>query len=307
MLCESSTGALLPVCSLSRRVWHRMQGVSRFGCVVGRFQRSIDLLIDEEILALVTPEVGDGPFNVVVPRFPQQPLPRRFVVHFDEGGAAIGSWRLQIQPSSRLWEARPAWEHLSTPEVRVFRVLQSIVEAAARDIPASPLVELVRGKTIPQVSAFERALLAENSSLISESVIKLAGWGPGLTPSGDDYLTGVMLALWNITSGQVERPESNKMLDSGFDVSGPYLCSWIYQAAAPRTNRISRAFLKAARDGLADARWHALLEALDTGDLSAVQQAAQSILSFGATSGLDTLIGFLRILELFSKFETFTR
>jgi hypothetical protein len=116
-----------------------------------------------------------------------------------------------------------------------------------------------------------------------------------------------MFALWCSAPDAVDGPEFSHTLDSGFALAGSTLCAWITRAAAPRTNRISRAFLKAARDGLADARWHALLDTLAAGDGPAMQQAARSVLTFGATSGLDTLIGFLRTQALVGNVETFTR
>ncbi len=303
----SSTRATLPICSLSRRVWDRLQSASGLGRVLGRFRRAVDLLIDGKVLALVTPEIGDGPFHVVLPYLPSDPLPQRFTMRVDDNVCALGPWRLSMRSPPRLWDARPRWEHLSPSPTTTLSVLRRIVETAACDISHSPVAALTRGEDVPRIAAFERALRSQKARPIHDAAAKLAGWGPGLTPSGDDYLVGAMLALWYLAPDDVERPEFSNTLDSGFSLSASILCSWITRAAAPRTNRISRAFLKAARDGLADARWHTLLETLAAGDGSAVQQAARSILDFGATSGLDTLIGFWRILERFSKVETFTR
>ena len=77
----------------------------------------------------------------------------------------------------------------------------------------------------------------------------------------------------------------------------------ILEAAGPRTNRISRAFLRAAREGQVDERWHRLLAAL-AGPTPAsleqitLEQRTRAILAFGASSGLDMLAGFLWFCDL---------
>jgi len=108
---------------------------------------------------------------------------------------------------------------------------------------------------------------------LAEAAAALAGLGPGLTPAGDDFLAGVMWGL---------RFAGERDVDAR--------CAAIVDAAAPRTTPLSAALLRAAGAGLADARWHALLDALDRGqDASA---ALRAVLAQGATSGADAWAGF---------------
>jgi hypothetical protein len=72
---------------------------------------------------------------------------------------------------------------------------------------------------------------------------------------------------------------------------------WICHAAAPRTTSLSRAFLRAAADRMADERWHTLLGALKSADPQSVEQAFHAVVAYGATSGLDMLAGFLWTTE----------
>jgi hypothetical protein len=96
-----------------------------------------------------------------------------------------------------------------------------------------------------------------------------------LTPGGDDFLCGAMLWAWLAHS----RPGS--------------LCHAIARSAAPRTTTLSAAFLWAAARGECSAAWHRLLEALAEGNGVGIAQAGQGVLARGATSGADTLAGFL--------------
>ena len=263
--------------------------------MLGRFRRAVDLWIDDAVVALVLPDIGDGPFNVVVPYLPAHALPRRFTLDADQGGCQIGPWRLQFEPRPRLWEARPPWEQLA-PTATALHTLQQVVAEAASRSEDNPSFGLTQGELHERASALDEALRLQDAAAIRRAAAGLAGLGPGLTPSGDDYLAGVMLGLWSIAHGHAEELDTEHALVSSFAFCRE-LCDGITQTAAPRTNRISRAFLKAARDGLADVHWHALLRALANRDTLAVEQAATTVLSFGATSGFDMLLGFLHAHE----------
>ena len=102
----------------------------------------------------------------------------------------------------------------------------------------------------------------------------LAGLGGGLTPAGDDFLTGVMLWAW------LAHPEAQ-----GF-------CRRLLEASAARTMMLSAAFLRCAAAGECSAAWHDLLAALDGGTARQVAEAVKSVLSFGHSSGADALAGF---------------
>lgn len=292
---QSSRGVGLPVLSLSRRVRPLLQRSAVEGRVLGRFRRAIDLWIGGEVVALVLPDIGDGPFNVVVPYLPARALPRRFTVHTDGDGCQIGPWRLRLDPSPRLWEARPPWDQLA-PTATALRVLQAVVSEAASRMEDALSLGLAQESLDEGASALDEALRLQDPAAIRGAAARLAGLGPGLTPSGDDYLAGAMLGLWSIAHGHARELDTEYVLVSSFAFCRE-ACDEIYRAAASRTHHISRAFLKAARDGLADAHWHALLRALTDGEPLAVERAAKTVLTFGATSGFDMLLGFLHTHE----------
>jgi hypothetical protein len=96
-----------------------------------------------------------------------------------------------------------------------------------------------------------------------------------LTPAGDDFLAGAMLWGW------LAHPTPD------------FLCRLVIEAAVPRITTLSAAFLRAAARGECSAAWHALLAALSRGSDEEVARAARDVLALGATSGADTLAGFL--------------
>jgi hypothetical protein len=91
-----------------------------------------------------------------------------------------------------------------------------------------------------------------------------------------------MVGLW------ATRPES---------VARPLVAA-IAGAAAPRTTKLSAAYLSAAGRGEVALLWHNLLAAMAAADNEAVTPAVRAVLHTGHTSGADMLTGFLLIAAL---------
>ena len=112
--------------------------------------------------------------------------------------------------------------------------------------------------------------LAGNS--LGAEAERLIGLGPGLTPSGDDYFGGVLVALHAL--------ERAPQADS--------LWRWLEPRLAGRTGAISGAHLAAAATGQAHEALHAVLAgSSDLAELDAV----------GHCSGWDSLAGALAVLR----------
>jgi hypothetical protein len=121
-------------------------------------------------------------------------------------------------------------------------------------------------------------LREDDRTLCLEGVTGLAGLGGGLTPAGDDWLVGCMLAMWAISARHTISPTA------------------IAQAAAPRTTPLSAAWLRAAAQGECGEPWHLLFDSLVKGREPAIRQAAEAVIHQGHTSGADALAGFLSLL-----------
>ncbi|SDP32069.1 Protein of unknown function [Pedococcus dokdonensis] len=120
--------------------------------------------------------------------------------------------------------------------------------------------------------------------LIDGRVGPLVGAGPGLTPSGDDVLCGVLLGL---------------RLHGATD-----LVDVLWRAVRPRlgaTTSLSAALLREAADGYAVQPLEQLLAALARGrageDDRATSEAVQAVLAIGHTSGADLLGGLAGCLD----------
>ena len=120
-------------------------------------------------------------------------------------------------------------------------------------------------------------------------VSELLGAGPGLTPSGDDLLAGVMLAL--------HRLQRADRVDALWQVLESYLLQ--------RTNIISVAHLRLAARGQCSERVNSLLDHVFSNNSNHHAQGVQAVTaniqlranSIGASSGWDMLAGMSLVLR----------
>jgi hypothetical protein len=150
----------------------------------------------------------------------------------------------------------------------------------AREDGGSPERQDPRGRIRCHGSG--NATVAYGMSGRAGGVRMIAGCGFGLTPSGDDFICGMLVGLH--VAGQV----------CGTDLSS--IIETIYRAAETR-NFLSQTFLSLACDGCVDARLKALLEALGWDDRTMTGECARSVISVGETSGADMLTGLYMTLE----------
>jgi hypothetical protein len=108
---------------------------------------------------------------------------------------------------------------------------------------------------------------------------ELIGLGAGLTPAGDDFVGGAMIALrvCGTTAGNAALADR--------------IAAWALPLARTNTNRISRAHLECAARGEGHEALHDLLGTFDDKHL-------QRLARVGHTSGLDAAAGALLTVEL---------
>lgn len=132
----------------------------------------------------------------------------------------------------------------------------------------------------PRIEALFAAVQSDDLEQAAGAAARLAGCGPGLTPSSDDFLTGVMAAL-------LTRAAADNRIQPVLA-----LTKRIAEAARPKTNAISGGFLAQSAQGLFSENVLAVMAALfSEGDPQALFEAAYKVACFGETSGTDILTG----------------
>lgn len=132
------------------------------------------------------------------------------------------------------------------------------------------------------------------AAVVTSHVKRLIGAGPGLTPSGDDMLVGLLAALHR---GGDRLPAAAIM----FERIGSAVLTQRH-----RTTDISVHYLTLAVQGDFSAPLTALIDAVQAGQGGSVLQACiDSMLNIGATSGADALYGVIEGLT--ARFDTFAK
>jgi hypothetical protein len=286
------------------------QALSRatVGAVLNVFDSAAYLETDvSEIVAVTGSDLPRGPFTLTIRG--TIPLPEIF----RQGEPlTISSESIQSSRTTLLltaaetWEPRPRWEQLSLHPAAVVASVPRMEAILSRGAPPDSLAALLPGSDPPstptaalileqargRADAFSRALSAcgregadWSPASLEDLRVKsaaLAGLGGGFTPAGDDFLLGAMYALW------ATRPESVARA----------LAEAIAQGAAPRTTKVSAAYLRAGARGAAGQGWHRLTDALSEGRHTDLTESLHDISRVGHTSGADALAGFLLILRL---------
>jgi len=111
----------------------------------------------------------------------------------------------------------------------------------------------------------------------AEGLRPLMGLGPGLTPSGDDFLAGIVMGLFKM----------------GKQDEAARLARHFYRAARGKVTIISLAFYRALAEGLVAEPFHQFLEAIGRGDYRELETLLRRVSLFGGTSGWDTIAGIV--------------
>jgi len=223
----------------------------------------------KRLLFAVVPEIGDGPLNLVVEN--PHVLPDDLRV---PRASPVPVYRSEA-PSPLSEEVRARLAGLCRRELPRRAPADSLVSlfSPPGEPRPTPFQRRRDAFLVPHLPALARALRRPGGRGprpgLREAIHAFRGCGTGMTPSGDDFLSGVFLAHFVV-------------------LGRPVPAAWLREALT--ANAVSAAFLRMAARG----RVHAAMLAL----LSAPSPAAFGrALRFGHTSGADTLCGMAFALE----------
>ncbi len=273
------------------------------GSVLSVFARACNLVNDQsEIVALVSQRVGNGPLNIVLEGdgFLPKGLDVGLPVKGNRCGIRIGEALVVSLAGAEVWEPWLQWEKLNAErpgaEANLAVLHDHLITQAPAESLASPLAAGAAGgrsvestyRKVAQraIEGLLAALQVGDRQGIAAGAGALAGLGPGLTPAGDDFLLGLMAGL-----------RTWPQCLPGKRLSVEEACQAIYGVAAAKTNLLSMALLRSAREGMFSQAWHELLAALRQGKAGEVRRAADRILDLGGTSGADALCGLLAVAK----------
>ena len=215
--------------------------------VFASFERSFYIETPAGIACVGGPSIGRGPLNVIIDDTERIPAPGE-VVAIDVASA------MHWVPSRELKDSP------STPE----KLLGEFDRAWRQNKPAQAFLGwIVAGAQLPA----------------PRSANALIGLGPGLTPAGDDFIGGALIALR--AAGEASIADR--------------VAAWALALAERGTSNISRAHLRCAALGEGHEVLHQFVGALHAGQ-PAINRALAALSRIGHSSGRDAAAGALLAL-----------
>ena len=233
------------------------------GEVCAVFRRSFYLRLGKRHACIGDASLGRGPLNVLVREFSEPRL----------GGTATISLE-----KAQLWEPQP-FRGAARPQLdALYACLDGHVPTEGLGCTILGMHNALSVHAQPALEAVDR-WLAGNA--LGNDAAQLIGLGPGLTPSGDDYLGGVLVALrWLGRSAQADS-----------------LWRWLEPRLSERTSAISAAHLGAAATGQVHEALHEVLDDLSAWQPPDLHPGLARLDAVGHTSGWDALAGSVAVAK----------
>ena len=234
-----------------------------------------------DVLSIVTQKIGEGPFNLVIQEnvsFSKY-LAKESSVSIRGDGLVLGEL-ITTFAYAKVWHPRPEWEVLHGKKETILSRLDEFQIANDRDRSFDTDFITIQS---PLSNSLTASLANADLPSALTAAKKLAGLGMGLTPSGDDFLMGAILAAWILHPGE----------------TASHLAKEIAETAAALTTSLSAAWLRSAGRGEAGILWHELFNSLLLN--TDVKFPIANILSTGETSGADAFAGFVGVLTAYKE------
>jgi hypothetical protein len=262
------------------------------------FERSFYLRSGDEFICIGESEIGNGPITLIGNLGPLS----NFELQLGHSAAVcdrhivIGnSIRLTLDQSES-WRS-PPWPICPSP-IRLIDTCAALAWRAAIDAPEESLARhvsavpqtsrrqpLLTRIARPRIAIFEHWLSAVLDArhvrvmAFEEAIQGLIGLGPGLTPSGDDFLVGALALLDAVGERHAHDALARAITDTLLGLTTP----------------LSACFLRAAAAGHVGEALHSAVSSIITGDIDPAVAAAGRI---GHSSGWDMMAGIMTTLRI---------
>ena len=326
-----STRRAYQVTSFSASLLERSLPSSLWGEVIATFHRSCYVLgVRGEVMCIADQQLDDGPLTLRVD-FPSRcnvetlGITVGMPLWLEEGDFLLGREVLLQMAGASSWV--PPAVTMSASSGRILRRLRILADGLKRDVPNAGLAPLLRhaeslahGRQVvlrsesrvahfalPAAAGLVKGVWTRDERAIHAGVDGLVGLGPGLTPSGDDLLGGMMVGLITMLDAEGSGVECRR---TQRDVSADWrdliatMAGAISRRAPDGTTSISAALLIHAAAGVAVDAVHRLLQTIfEGGATSSPVGTALEVARTGHTSGWDCLAGILLGVHLGLRLE----
>lgn len=249
--------------------------------VHSRFNEVINFYSGSSFIFFVSNSIGGGPLNIVVEGVSYNKLESLIVTedHF------------QLNDEKVIFETSKKYDS----EIKVtdfdeikFKLNLNFFEKALIQNSSGKSLTFLLDETrkrnfkssyeIEFVRRFDSAVKSFSSSNYLEGIKLIKGTGFGLTPSGDDFISGFLIAF--------------NCLQKIYMIDYSEVINHIYEAAKGE-NLFTNVFLLAARNGSLFEKFKNLINSILYSGQNEILENTRTLISFGETSGADQGVGFL--------------
>ena len=253
------------------------------------FANALNFRRGKMLVSLVPPRTGAGPLNLVLKQLPlgaKRLRSTRFYFYIDEN-------RLRKEPDSLYSSSVPAED--ADPET-VRENIADLASLLVKKAPPKSLAFIFDPKLEKHFTrVFEKHLLARFKKAVAyflagndaRGVKAMRGLGLGFTPSGDDFISGLLAGL-NFAVQSLRFDAENRIERIYFYAEGG--------------NLVSNSFLRCSYEGKVSAKVRRLMKALSVKNRKELAAAAAAALNSGHTSGADFCSGL--VFALFQEFKS---
>lgn len=258
------------------------------------FRQTINILINDNLFTLAHQQLDNAPATAIIDvnDFSLFSFTTDDLIQVTDSKMMIGNQLVIDLESAELWKSvRPSFPtHTKRLEDNLRFAKDFIIAKGKADwldeihvnenLFYEEMGRMLREKSTRLLAGFPFEDLATKTTRAEG----LLGLGQGLTPSGDDFLMGLMVAFATVEENVFNQKEWAKH---------------VLEKAETKTNLISYQSLKYAERGEARARIGLFIQTLFTGNVRAVERDLKSIIDIGSSSGTDISWGIVRGLQLF--------
>jgi len=268
------------------------------------FERTFNILLGEELVGVARRDVARSPINLITDIQPNESMSslgigKGMQVKVDDRLLIDEVLEISLKDAT-IWRPRnrvdghPNFEHVKK-NLKILekfvanngrreglgQLLSHIDEIAIGKISSTSNFNEIAKIVLPSLMNLFKAIKSESVDEIKKISGNLIGLGPGLSPSADDALMGLMISLWwstNSLSGDIGRVKKiNEAIISH----------------ASKTTLLSQQLLRHAAIGETNEVVEILLDGIFMGEPEDIGVGAQRVLNIGETSGIDMMAGIL--------------
>jgi hypothetical protein len=264
------------------------------GIVHSTFKRIINIhcLENDELFTIASREIDNAPNTLVIDidNFNDLELMAGDIVYSANQRLCIGSQLVISLEKAVSWESRVIDfpDNFEVIKKNLFSMKQYIEQLGKgggikKSYQSQNLFDTEMSKMLEaRITALKAAINENDSSRAVDCALKLIGLGPGLTPSGDDFLVG-LFTIMNIRNSPLFQNRT--------------IADEVVKEAKVLTNDISYIALKKAAHGHVRESITQLVEVIFTGSEEELFLSLNKVLTIGSSSGTDIALGLVFGLE----------